>query len=110
MHLKGTRINSTCHLGLKSITGGLKSIQEQRRAAQQEKDTLQVKFEEHRVKIQKEKEKLLMKQIGIEEVVNRAFFSVTGLEHKAEDPIERQVMTLVEVIQQLQQRVIDLEL
>jgi hypothetical protein len=85
-------------------------IIEQRRAAQQEKDTLQAKFEEDRAKIQKEKEKLLAKQIGIEEAVNRAFRSVTGLEQKEEDPIERQVMMLVEVIQQLQQRVMDLEL
>jgi hypothetical protein len=85
-------------------------IIEQRRAAQQEKDTLQAKFEEDRAKIQKEKEKLLAKQIGIEEAVNKAFLSVTGLEQKAEDPIECQVMTLAEVIQQLQQRVMDLEL
>jgi hypothetical protein len=85
-------------------------IIEQRRAAQQEKDTLQAKFEEDRAKIQKEKEQLLAKQIGIEEVVNRSFLSVTGLEQKAEEPIERQVMKLVEVIQQLQQRVMELEL
>jgi hypothetical protein len=35
---------------------------------------------------------------------------VTGLEQKAEEPIERQVMKLAEVIQQLQQRVVELEL
>jgi hypothetical protein len=70
---------------------------------QQEKDTLQAKFEEDREKIQKEKEKFLAKQIGIEEAVNRSFHSVTSLEKKAEEPIERQVMKLVEVIQQLQQ-------
>jgi hypothetical protein len=51
-----------------------------------------------------------MKQIGIEEAVNRAFLSVTGLEQKAEEPLECQVMKLAEVIQQLQQRVVDLEL
>jgi hypothetical protein len=85
-------------------------IIEQRRAAQQEKDAIQAKFEEDRAKIQKEKEQLLTKQIGIEEAVNRAFLSVTGLEQKAEEPIERQVMKLAEVIQQLQQRVMDLEL
>jgi hypothetical protein len=33
-----------------------------------------------------------------------------GLEHKAEEPIERQVMNLSEVIQQMQQRVVELEL
>jgi hypothetical protein len=32
-----------------------------------------VKFEEDREKIQKDKEQLLMKQIGIEEAVNRHF-------------------------------------
>jgi hypothetical protein len=77
---------------------------------QQEKNSFQEKFEEDRVKIQKEKEQLLAKQIGIEEAVNRSFFYVTNLEQKAEEPIERQVMKLVEVIQQLQQRVMELEL
>jgi hypothetical protein len=85
-------------------------IIEQRQAAQQEKNALQEKFEEDRAKVQKEKEQLLVKQIGIEEAVNRAFLSVTGLEQKAEEPIECQVMKLAEVIQQLQQRVMELEL
>jgi VIT1/CCC1 family predicted Fe2+/Mn2+ transporter len=77
---------------------------------QQEKDTLQAKFGEDRAKIQKEKEQLLAKQIGIEEAIKRAFLSVTGLEKKAEEPIECQVMKLAEVIQQLQQRVVELDL
>jgi hypothetical protein len=51
-----------------------------------------------------------MKQIGIEEAINRSFHSVTGLEQKVEEPLERQVMKLAEVIQQLQQRIVDLEL
>ena len=51
-----------------------------------------------------------MKKIGIEEAVNRVFRSVTGLEQKVEEPIECQVMKLVEFIQQLQQRVVELEL
>jgi vacuolar-type H+-ATPase subunit D/Vma8 len=51
-----------------------------------------------------------VKQIRIEEAVNRSFLSMTGLEQKAEDRIEHQVMTLAEVIQQIQQRVMDLEL
>jgi len=85
-------------------------IIEQRQATQQEKNALQEKFEEDRAKIQKEKEQLLTKQIWIEEVVNRAFHFVTGLEQKVEEPIESQVMKLAEVIQQLQQRVMELEL
>jgi uncharacterized protein YaaN involved in tellurite resistance len=35
---------------------------------------------------------------------------VTGLEQKAKEPLDHQVMKLAEVIQQLQQRVMDLEL
>ena len=85
-------------------------IIEQRQAAQKKKEAIQEKFDKEHAKIQKEKEQLLAKQIGIEEVVNRAFHSVTGLEHKAEEPIEHQVMKLVEFIQQLQQRVVELEL
>ena len=53
---------------------------------------------------------MLAKKIGIEEIVNKEFRSVTGLEKKAEEPIECQVMKLAEVIQQLQQRVVELEL
>jgi hypothetical protein len=46
----------------------------------------------------------------MEEVVNREFCSVTGLEKKREEPFEHQVMKLAEVIQQLQQRVMELEI
>jgi hypothetical protein len=53
---------------------------------------------------------LLAKQIGIEEAVNRAFFSLTILEKKLEEPLECQVMKLAEVIQQIQQRVVELDL
>jgi hypothetical protein len=35
---------------------------------------------------------------------------MTGLEKKEEDPVEHQVAQLVEAIQQLQQRIADLEL
>jgi hypothetical protein len=83
---------------------------EKRRVAQQEKDDLQVKFAEDRVQIQKEKEQLLMEQIGVKEAVTRALRSVTGLEQMEEDPVESQVGKLVEAIQQLQQRVAELEL
>jgi hypothetical protein len=47
---------------------------------QQEKNALQAQFEEDRAKIQKEKEQLLAKHIGIEEVVNGAFLSMNSLE------------------------------
>jgi len=51
-----------------------------------------------------------LNHIEIEQAVNKAFLSVTDLEHKAEEPLERQVMKLDEVIKQLQQRVVELEL
>jgi hypothetical protein len=83
---------------------------EQRRVAQQEKDDLQTKFEEERAQIQQEKEQLLVEQVGVKEAVSRALRSVMGLEKKEEDPVEHQVAKLVEAIQQLQQRIADLEL
>jgi hypothetical protein len=83
---------------------------EQRRVAQQEKDDLQIKFEEDKAQIQKEKEQLLMEQVGVKEAVNRALRSVTGLEQIEEDPVESQVAKLAAAIQQLQQRVAELEL
>jgi hypothetical protein len=63
-------------------------IIEQHQATQQEKEAIHEKFDRDREKIQKEKEQLLAKQIGIEEAVNRAFHSVTGLEQKAEEPLD----------------------
>jgi hypothetical protein len=51
-----------------------------------------------------------MEQVGVKEAVNRALLSVTGLEQMEEDPVENQVAKLVEAIQQLQQRVAELEL
>jgi hypothetical protein len=95
-------------------TEALKQVQkvviEQRRVAQQEKASLQTKFEEEKVQIQQEKEQLLAEQVGVKEAVSRALRSVTGLEKKEEDPVEHQVEQLVEAIQQLQQRITDLEL
>jgi VIT1/CCC1 family predicted Fe2+/Mn2+ transporter len=77
---------------------------------QQEKDDLQTKFKEERAQIQQEKEQLLAEQVGVKEAVSRALHSVTGLEKKEEDPVEHQVAKLAEAIQQLQQRIADLEL
>jgi hypothetical protein len=85
-------------------------IIEQRRVAQQEKDDLQIKFEEDRAQIQQEKEQLLTEQVGVKEAVHRALRSVTGLEKMEEDPVESQVVKLAEAIQQLQQRIAELEL
>jgi hypothetical protein len=48
--------------------------------------------------------------VGVKEAVNRALLSVTSLEEKEEDPVEHQVEKLVEAIQQLQWRIVDLEL
>jgi hypothetical protein len=58
----------------------------------------------------KRKNNLLVEQVGVKEAVNRALRSVTGLEKKEEDPVEHQVAQLAEAIQQLQQRIADLEL
>jgi hypothetical protein len=46
----------------------------------------------------------------MEEAIKRSFHSVTILEQKVKEPLYYQVMKLIEVIQQLQQRVVDLEL
>jgi hypothetical protein len=77
---------------------------------QQEKENLQTKFEEDRVQIQHEKEQLLVKQVGVKESVRRALRSLTSLEKMEEDIVENQVAKLDEAIQQLQQRVVELEL
>jgi chromosome segregation ATPase len=85
-------------------------IVEQHRVAEQEKVSLQAKFEEEKAQMQQEKEQLLAEQLEVKEAVNRALHSVTGLEPQAEDRVTHQVEKLTEAIQQLQQRIADLEL
>jgi hypothetical protein len=46
----------------------------------------------------------------VKEAVNRALLSMIGLEPKEKDRVEHQVENLTEAIQQLQQRIEDLEL
>jgi hypothetical protein len=53
---------------------------------------------------------LLAEKLEVQEVINIALFSMTGLEPKAEDRVMHQVDRLAEAIQQLQQRIADLEL
>jgi hypothetical protein len=53
---------------------------------------------------------LLTEHLGVTEVVDRALRPVTGLDPKLEYQVEHQLAQLAEVIQQLQQRIADLEL
>jgi hypothetical protein len=69
---------------------------------QEEKDDLHTKFEEERTQIQQEKEKFLIEQLRVKEAFSRALCSVTGLDKKADELVEHQVMYLAEAIQQLQ--------
>jgi VIT1/CCC1 family predicted Fe2+/Mn2+ transporter len=69
-----------------------------------------VKFAEDKAQIQKEKEQLLTEQMGVKEAVTRALHSVSGLTQIEEDTVESQVEKLAEAIQQLQARVVELEL
>jgi hypothetical protein len=60
--------------------------------------------------MQQEKEQFLVGQLEVKEVVNIVLQSMIGLEPQAEDRVEHQLEKLVESIQQLQQRIRDLEL
>jgi len=51
-----------------------------------------------------------VEQVGVKEVVSREIPSVTSLEKKEEHPVEHQLAQPVEAIQQLQQRIADLDL
>jgi hypothetical protein len=53
---------------------------------------------------------MLANQIGVKEAVTRSLLYVTGLENMEEYPVENQVGRLSESIQQLQQRIAELEL
>jgi hypothetical protein len=60
--------------------------------------------------MQQKKEQFIAKQLEVKEAVNRALLSMTGLEPQAKDRVTRQVEHIIEAVQQLQQRIIDLEL
>jgi hypothetical protein len=68
------------------------------------------KWDEERAQLQQSKEQLLAEQLEVKERVNRALLSVTVIEVKAKERVPQQVVQLEEVIQQLQQRIADLEL
>jgi hypothetical protein len=83
---------------------------DQCRVAQKEKDGLQAKFEEERAHVKQEKEQLLAEKLGFKEAVEITLLFLMGLEPKEKDRVEHQVVELAEAIQQLQQRITDLEL
>jgi hypothetical protein len=80
-----------------------KAILEQQNEAEQEKMALKAKWDE-------EKAQLLAEQLEVQERVHKALHSMTVIEVKMEDCLPQQVTQLVEVIQQIQQRIMDLEL
>jgi hypothetical protein len=67
-------------------------------------------FEEDKEKIHKEKYQLLTEQIGVKEAVTRSLRSVLSLAHMEGESAESQVGKLAKAIQQIQARVIELEL
>jgi len=58
---------------------------EKHSVVEQEKISLQSNFDEEKSQLQQEKEQLLMEQLEVTEVVNRALHSMTILEIKTED-------------------------
>jgi hypothetical protein len=75
-----------------------------------EKDEFRVMLEEDKVKIQREKDELLIEKIVVKEVVSRELHSVSGLAQEEHEAVKVQVMKLAEAIQQLQERVMKLEI
>jgi hypothetical protein len=80
-----------------------KALLEQQSEAEWENISLKEKWDE-------EKAQLLAEQLEVQERVHKALHSVTVIEVKMEDRLPQQVTQLEEVIQQLQQRITDLEL
>jgi hypothetical protein len=62
------------------------------------------------VHIQQDKEHFLTEKLDVKESVSRSLRSMIVLEEKVEEPVYNQVVQLADAIQQLQQRLIDLEL
>jgi hypothetical protein len=77
---------------------------------QKEKSEIQAEFEQKKEKIQKEKYQLLTENILVKEAVARELLSFPGLAQEEPESNEMQVVKLVEFIQQLQARVMELEI
>jgi len=83
---------------------------EQSSNVEREKLALQAKWEEEKEVLQQDKEQLLAEQLEVQEWVHRELYSVTIIEVQTEERVPQQVPQLEGVIQQLQQRIADLEL
>jgi hypothetical protein len=84
--------------------------EEQRRKEEQEQLDLQVKWEEEKSQLQQSKDQLLAEKLETQERFHKALRSVTVIEVNMEDRLPQQVTQLEVVIQQLQHRIMDLEL
>jgi uncharacterized protein YaaN involved in tellurite resistance len=62
------------------------------------------------VKWDEEKVQLLEEKLEVQERIHKALHSMTVIEVKTKDYLPQQVTQLEEVIQQIQQRIMDLEL
>jgi predicted nucleic acid-binding Zn-ribbon protein len=83
---------------------------EQIRILQQEKYDMRANFEEDREHIQREKYQFLAEHTMVKETVARTLLFVLSLAPMEEEIAESQVGKLAEAIQQLQERVAELEL
>jgi hypothetical protein len=77
---------------------------------QQEKDEIRAMFEEDKAKMQREKDQLLTEKTVVKEAVTKELRSVSGLAQEEPESTEMQVGKLAEAIQQLQARVMELEI
>jgi phosphopantetheinyl transferase (holo-ACP synthase) len=85
-------------------------VLDQLQVGQKEKNEIQDKFMQSNAKMKEEKDQLIAEQIAIKEAMTKALRSMTGLLQEEPDSTEMQVGNLTEAIQQLQARVIELEI
>jgi trimethylamine:corrinoid methyltransferase-like protein len=85
-------------------------VLEKLRVAQKEKDEIKAMYEEDNANMQKEKDQLLIEKTTFKEAVTKALRSMLGLAQEEEYSIEIQVGKLIEAIQQLQERVTELDI
>jgi hypothetical protein len=67
-------------------------------------------FKEDKARMQKEKDQLLIEQTMVKEAVTKSLRSVSGLANEEEESAYIQVGNIIESIQQLQARVMELEI
>jgi hypothetical protein len=84
-------------------------VQDNVDAHESEKEELQMKLQEEKDQLQRKKESLLTEKVMVKETISKSCLFVTRLVQEEQDLVKSQVMKLIETLQYIHARIIELE-